>query len=201
MSENSKLSGVRIGLCVTGSFCTLSSFIPYIQNIIQGGAEVTAIFSERVQKTDTRFSTAWENRVNFEEMTGKKIITSIEEAEPIGPKGYFDILAVAPCTGNTLARISYGLTDGAVTMAVKSHLRIGRPLVIGLSTNDALAANAKNLGLLLNTRNVYFVPLYQDDPVAKERSLTFDFKKFEETLVSALEGRQLQPILAASAGA
>ena len=144
---------------------------------------------------DTRFGTADDLRERLRNITGSEIIDSIADAEPIGPKRMFDLLIVVPCTGNTLAKLSHGITDTTAAMAVKSHLRIERPVVLALSTNDALAASAENIGRLLNRRHYYFVPFGQDDPESKPRSLVSELSLLPETIEAALEGRQLQPIL------
>jgi dipicolinate synthase subunit B len=156
---------------------------------------VTPIFSEAVQNTDTRFATARENIRLLTEITGNGGIKSITDAEQAGPQKLFDIITVAPCTGNTLAKIAIGITDNTVTMAVKAHLRNLRPVVIGVSSNDILGANAKNLGVLLNYKNIFFIPFFQDDPINKEKSVTFKPELMIETLRSALMGRQLQPVM------
>jgi dipicolinate synthase subunit B len=183
----------KVGLCVTGSFCTLSRFLGRIEELA-GLFDLTPVFSEAAQTTDTRFGAAADVTRRIEAIAGKPGLRSIAEAERVGPEGLFDLLLIAPCTGNTLAKLALGITDGAVTMAAKSHLRGGKPLVIALSTNDALGANAKNLGELLNVKNVYFAPMYQDDCVNKAKSLTFRMELLTETLELALEGRQIQPM-------
>lgn len=191
------LTGKKIGVAITGSFCTLSRCLKMIQQLVSMGCDVTPIFSEKVASTDTRFFVATDFWNQVVELTGKRPITDIVEAEPIGPKKAFDALLVAPCTGNTLAKLANSMTDGAVTMACKAHLRNNRPLVIAVSTNDGLSGSAKNIGKLLNYRNVYFVPFGQDDPIKKARSLVADFEKVAETLERALDGEQIQPIIVA----
>jgi len=156
----------------------------------------TPIMSEISTITDTRFGKAEDFIARIEAICGKKILCTIREVEPIGPRELLDILIVAPCTGNTLAKIATGVTDSAVTMACKAHLRNERPLLIAISTNDGLAANAKNIGELLNRKNIYFVPFFQDDPIKKPRSLAADFSLLNQAVDSALNGIQLQPILA-----
>jgi len=190
-----RLENIKVGIAITGSFCTLRDFIVHIKKLSEECAELTAIFSEAVNNYDTRFGSAWERKEIIEGITGQKPITTITEAEPIGPKQLFDVLTVAPCTGNTLAKLAAGITDNAVTMAVKAHLRNSKPVVIGLSTNDGLGANAKNLGQLLNTKNIYFIPFYQDDPVNKEKSITFRQELLIDAIEMALEDKQLQPVL------
>ncbi|HOQ00666.1 MAG TPA: dipicolinate synthase subunit B [Acetivibrio clariflavus] len=190
-----KLDGVKIGFALTGSFCTIGKVIPEIEKLISAGAEVIPVISNSVDKFDTRFGTAKDLRLKLEGITGKKIIDSIVDAEPFGPKSLVDLVVVAPCTGNTLAKIAMGITDTPVTMACKAHLRNQKPLVIAISTNDGLGANAKNIGLLLNTKNVYMVPFGQDGPDTKPNSLVADEKLIIPTIENALKGKQIQPIL------
>lgn len=151
--------------------------------------------SEIVYKTDTRFGNADELKQNVKEICKKEIIHEIPAAEPIGPKALFDILVVSPCTGNTAAKIALGITDTPVTMAVKAHLRNKKPVVLAIATNDALGASAKNIGLLQNTKNIFFVPYGQDDAKKKETSLVCDFTKLPETVEAALKGEQIQPMI------
>ncbi|HPU41644.1 MAG TPA: dipicolinate synthase subunit B [Acetivibrio clariflavus] len=190
-----KLDGVKIGFALTGSFCTIGKVIPEIEKLISAGAEVIPVISNSVDKFDTRFGTAKDLRLKLEGITGKKIIDSIVDAEPFGPKSLVDLVVVAPCTGNTLAKIAMGITDTPVTMACKAHLRNQKPLVIAISTNDGLGANAKNIGLLLNTKNAYMVPFGQDGPDTKPNSLVADEKLIIPTIENALKGKQIQPIL------
>lgn len=189
------LEGLRIGFCVCGSFCTFDQVIPEISKLVHKGADVTPIFSNSVYTMDTRFFMAKEFRSIVEEITGKSVIKSIVEAEPIGPQGLLDLVVVAPCTGNTLTKLAYGVTDTAVTMACKSHLRNLRPVIIGISTNDGLGGNAKNIGLLLNTKNIYFVPFGQDNPIKKSNSLVAKFDMILQTVEEAIKGKQTQPLL------
>jgi dipicolinate synthase subunit B len=157
--------------------------------------DVTPIMSENASSTDTRFGKADEFKSGLEAMTGKSVIDTIAKAEPIGPRELLDILIIMPCTGNTLAKLAAGITDTAVTMAAKAHLRSGRPVVIAVSTNDGLSGNAKNIGELLSRKNIFFVPFSQDDPVKKENSLVADFDLTERTVEAAMCGKQLQPLL------
>ena len=184
----------KLGLAVCGSFCTFSKIMPIAEAIAED-CELTAIMSENAAGMDTRFGCAENARERLREITGRDVICTIPEAEPIGPKQLFDVLAVAPCTGNTLAKLANGIADSTVTMACKSHLRNGRPVVIAISTNDALGTNAKNIGELLNRKNIYFVPFRQDDPQGKPNSMISDLSLLEETIAAALEGRQLQPVV------
>ena len=151
------LSGITAGFALTGSFCTFQSVLPEIENLKLAGAKIVPIMSTTASETDTRFGTAESFKNRIEALTGAEIITTIAKAEPIGPKKLLDILIVAPCTGNTLGKIAHGITDTPVTMAVKAHLRNARPVLLAVSTNDGLAGAAKNIGLLLNTKNIFFV--------------------------------------------
>ena len=187
--------GLKVGFALTGSFCTFTKVVKEVENLANEGAEIFPIISDSVDKFDTRFGTAEELKTKLKALTGKNIISSIVEAEPIGPKSYLDILVVAPCTGNTIAKIANAITDTTVTMAVKAHLRNDKPVVLAVSTNDGLGANAKNLGVLLNTKNLYFVPFGQDDPIKKCNSLVAKFEMIVPTIESALDGKQIQPML------
>ena len=189
------LKGVKIGFCITGSFCTFESTLEIVKSLVMEKADVTAIISETVCDTDTRFNKADEFKNDLERITGKKPICTLTGAEPTGPKKLYDIVVVAPCTGNTTAKIASGISDTSVTLAVKAHLRNNRPVVLGLSTNDALGANAKNIGTLLNAKHIYFVPFFQDDPIEKEKSLLFKEDLIIPTIQKALENKQLQPLL------
>jgi len=188
-------SAVRVGVALTGSFCTFAKVMPVVEKLVEQGFTVTPILSFNAGSLDTRFGSASSWREQLISITGREPIDSIEAAEPIGPKSLLDVLAVAPCTGNTLAKLANGVTDTPVTMAVKSHLRGERPVVLGVSTNDGLSGSAANLGTLLNRRHYYFVPFRQDSPHTKPRSLVADMGLLPATIVAALDGRQLQPIL------
>lgn len=185
---------IKVGFAFTGSFCTFSTVIPIVRSLIENGYDVTPIFSEYAFETDTRFGKASDFTQSLEFITGNEIIHTITQAEPIGPKNLFDILVIAPCTGNTLGKLNCGITDTSVTMAAKAHLRNQKPLLIGVSTNDALGASAKNIGGLLNYKNVYFIPMKQDNPEGKPRSVVADFSKLHEALKLALEEKQIQPV-------
>ncbi|WP_124101043.1 dipicolinate synthase subunit B [Ruminococcus sp. Marseille-P6503] len=191
------LEGIKVGFGMTGSFCTFEKAFKAAESLVEAGAEVSPVMSFNAWGISTRFGTAEENRRKIEEICGRKIIASIEEAEPIGPKKLFDILVVAPCTANTLAKLALGISDTPITMAVKSHLRNGRPVVLAISTNDALAGCAKNIGALQNYRNYYFVPYCQDNFTAKPNSVVADFTRINETVEAALKGEQLQPVITA----
>jgi dipicolinate synthase subunit B len=189
------LKGLDIGFAVTGSFCTIDATYNSLIKLVNMGANVTAIISSSINSLDTRFQSANEIKDKLIEITGNSIVTEIIEAEPIGGKELLDALVVAPCTGNTLAKVSCAITDTSVTMAIKATLRNGYPVILAISTNDGLSANAKNIGMLLNTKNVYFVPFYQDSPTRKPTSLVANNDLIYETLLEALKGKQLQPIL------
>lgn len=190
-----ELKGVTVGFAVTGSFCTFSEVIPQIEELVKAGAKVVPIMSENAFKTDTRFGDAKDINNRIEDITGKKIICSISTAEPIGPKNILDIMVVAPCTGNTISKLANGVTDTTVTMAAKANLRNENPLVIAVSTNDGLGGSAKNIGVLLNSKNIYFVPFTQDNPEKKHNSLVAKMELIKPTLEMALEGKQIQPVL------
>lgn len=185
---------MNIGFALCGSFCTFDAVLPVMQTLAESN-NVIPIFSENAATLDTRFgeAEAFLKRVN--EITGNRPITTIPQAEPIGPKKLLDILVIAPCTGNTLAKLAHSIADTPVTMAAKSHLRNGRPVLIAVSTNDALAGAAENIGKLLARKHYYFVPFGQDAPEAKPTSIVADFTKIPEAIDSTLQGRQLQPIL------
>lgn len=194
--KSSNLVGKKIGCAMTGSFCTFSQVFEAWKRLKETGAELVPIMSFNACGIDNRFYSAREAIEIFEGICERKIINTIALAEPIGPKKLLDLLIVAPCTGNTLAKIANGITDTPVALAVKSHLRNGRPVVIAISTNDALAHSAANIGKLLNTRNIFFAPFSQDDPIGKPTSAVARFEKIVETAVYAIENRQIQPILA-----
>ena len=189
------LNGKAVGFALTGSFCTFSRVLLELEKVAETGANIFPIMSEIAYSTDTRFGTCEEFRTRIESICKNPIIKTVKEAEPIGPKGYLDILVIAPCTGNTLAKLASGIADSSVTMAAKAHLRNGKPVVIAPSTNDGLGSAAKNIGLLLNNKNLYFVPFGQDDCIKKPNSLVADMTKILPALEFALDGKQLQPIL------
>lgn len=189
------LKGKTVGFAMTGSFCTFSRVMSELENLAATGANVIPIMSEMSYSTDTRFGRAEEFRMRMLGICSNEIIKSIKEAEPIGPKSYLDLLIIAPCTGNTLAKMANGITDSSVSMAAKAHLRNQKPVLVAVSTNDGLANAAKNIGILLNNKNIYFVPFGQDDPQKKPTSLVADMTKIIPAAELALEGKQLQPIL------
>lgn len=184
----------RLGLALCGSYCTYEKVLKEAEKLAADW-DITAVMSETAACTDSRFGRAEDFIARLEELSGKPVMRTITAAERVGPERLFDVLLIAPCTGATLARLASGLTDTAVTMAAKSHLRNGRPVVIALSTNDALSGSAENIAALLNRKNYYFVPFGQDDPEGKPASLQADFARMGEAAEAALEGRQLQPIL------
>lgn len=194
------LSGKHIGVALTGSFCTYEKVFPQIEKLKEEGAVVHTIFSDQSQKVDSRFGKAEDFLKMAEEITGNPPITTISGAEPIGPKAYLDVLIICPCSGNTIAKLANGITDSPVLMAAKAHLRNEKPLVLSVSTNDALSMNMKNIGQLLNTKQVYFVPFGQDDPEKKPRSMVADVELVIPALKDALEGKQIQPIIKSPLG-
>ncbi|MCX7842212.1 MAG: dipicolinate synthase subunit B [Clostridia bacterium] len=189
------LEGLKIGFGITGSFCTFSAVLPEIDKIVKEGAFVTPIISEAVDSFDTRFGKSEDIKQKLKAITGNDVIATIVDAEPIGPKAMLDVMVVAPCTGNTIAKICNAITDSPVTMACKAHLRNCKPVVIAISTNDGLGANAKNIGQLLNTKNIYLVPFGQDNPAIKPNSLVSKVELLIPTILEAINGKQLQPVL------
>ena len=183
-----------IGFAMCGSFCTHKRALEQMTMLLEKGYDILPVMSENVYSTDTKFGRAEDLRKKVRELCGREIISSIVDAEPIGPRAMLDALVICPCTGNTLAKLATGITDTAVTMAAKAHLRSDRPLVIALASNDALSANLKNIGTMLNRKNVYFVPMMQDDPVNKPHSLVADFSLLLPTLEAARAGKQYQTI-------
>lgn len=191
-----KLKNKRIGFAFTGSFCTFRKTIPQLKKIVEDeGGIVIPIMSSNTYKMDTKFGTAKEFIEEIEEITKNKIIHTIQDAEPIGPKKLTDIMIVAPCSGNTVGKLANGITDTPVLMAVKSHLRNSNPVVLAISTNDGLSGSASNIGTLLNRNNYYFVPFSQDNPITKPRSLVFNEEYIIPTLEDALDRIQIQPII------
>lgn len=189
------LKGKEIGFAMTGSFCTFKTIFEQLEALQATGASITPIFSNSVQNIDCRFGKTSEFVKRVLDITGKLPVMTLEEAEPIGPKALLDILIIAPCTGNTLAKLNYAITDSPVLMAAKAHLRNDRPVVIFVSTNDGLGMNFKNIGGLLNCKNIYFVPFTQDNCKAKPNSLVALPDLIIETLEAALDGKQLQPVI------
>ena len=192
------LKGLKIGIALTGSFCNLHIAFRIIEELVAQGAMVQSIISYNVDRLDTKFFKAEKIKEILHELTGKNIIKEITEAEPVGPQNMFDILLVIPTTGNTLAKLANAITDTPVLMAIKSQLRNKKPVVIGVSTNDGLGNNARNLGYLMNMENVFFVPFAQDAPTAKEMSVVFKEQLVVSTIKAALQKHQVQPILIGS---
>lgn len=189
------MKDLKIGYALCGSFCTVEKSLQQMAALQSAGAEIFPILSPAVFETDTRFFKSSEIKARITEITPHPIIHTVREAEPIGPKKMFQLLVISPCTGNTLAKLANGLTDTAVTMAAKAHLRNGAPLLLAIATNDALSGSAQNIGRLLNTKNVFFVPFGQDDPFKKPTSLICKFESLIPAAKAALNGKQLQPIL------
>ena len=185
---------VTLGFALCGSFCTFSRALPVMRHLSELGYDVLPIMSENAYSTDTRFGKARDFVGEIEEICGKSVIHTIVGAEPVGPQRLCDLLIIAPCTGNTLAKLSLGVTDTSVTMAAKSHLRIQRPVLLCVATNDALGASAQNIGRLMNTKNIFFVPMSQDDPENKPNSLVGDFEKLPLCVEYALKKQQAQRV-------
>lgn len=189
------LKDKNIGFILTGSFCMFKTTLEQIKSIKKEGANIIPIMSYNAYNLDSKFGKVQDFIDEIENITENKIINTIQDAEPIGPKGLTDIMLIEPCSGNTIAKLANGITDTPAIMAAKSHLRNEKPIVIAISTNDALSGSAENIGKLLNRRHFYFVPFRQDNPITKPRSLVFDAKYTITTLEEALDGKQIQPIL------
>ena len=185
---------MTIGFALCGSFCTYEKVFPAMEALAREH-EIIPIFSPAAYSTDTRFGTAQEHILRAARICGTDPIHTIAQAEPIGPKKLLDALVIAPCTGNTLAKLAHSIADTPVTMAAKSHLRNGRPVIIGVSTNDALAGAAENIGKLLGRKHYYFIPFGQDDPINKPTSMVADFARLADTVQAAMEKKQLQPMI------
>ena len=186
---------IRVGFALCGSFCTHAKAMEALERTAARYRDITPIVSEQVAATDTRFGSAHDLMREMERICDKRVIDTVKKAEPLGPKRLLDVLVICPCTGNTLAKLAAGAADTSVTMAAKAHLRNGRPLVIALSTNDALAGAAQNIGALMARKHIYFVPFRQDDPAEKPTSAVADFSLVPDTIAAALAGRQIQPVL------
>ena len=184
-----------IGFAVCGSFCTHAAAMGALEQLKARYSHIIPIVSETTSDTDTRFGTAHDLMREMERICDHRVISTIKQAEPIGPQALLDLLVIAPCTGNTLGKLAHGISDTAVTMAAKAHLRNGRPILLAPSTNDGLGASAQNIGALMARKYIYFVPFRQDDPIKKPTSLVSDFSLTVEAAAAALEGRQLQPVL------
>lgn len=190
-----KLKGKNVGFAITGSFCTFDKIIKELENLKEEGANIIPILSFHAGSMDTRFGKASDFKKKIEDITGNPLILTIEDAEPIGPKNLLDVLIIAPCTGNTIAKLSNGITDTPVLMAAKSHMRNNKPLVISISTNDALGLNFTNIGQMLNTKGIYFVPFAQDNYEQKPKSMVAKTELIIKTLENALDGVQIQQLL------
>lgn len=188
------MSSTRIAFAMCGSYCTFANVIPQMQLLKDKGYDITPIMSQNASTTDTRFGMAKDFIEQIENISEKKIINTIKGAEPLGPKNMCDVMLIAPCTSNTLAKLCNGITDTSVTMAAKSLLRVGKPIIIALASNDALGISAQNLGRIINYKNIYLVPLSQDDVIKKPNSLVADFSKIPITIELAIKNKQIQPI-------
>lgn len=189
------MTEIKAGFALCGSFCTFSKVIPQIKALKEKGIDIYPIMSEVSYSTDTRFGKSEDFVKEIEEICSRKVISTVKDAEPIGPKKMLDILIIAPCTGNTLAKLALGLADTSVTLAAKAHLRNARPVLIGVSTNDALGNAAKNIGSLMNYKNIFFIPMRQDDPEGKPNSIVADFTQTYEAMNKALKYKQIQPMI------
>lgn len=190
-----RFKGLKVGFALTGSHCTLAEVIVVLKHLVEEGADITPIISYTVDQVDTRFGKSDGWKATLKEVTGKAPLRTIPEVEPIGPHKRFDCVVIAPCTGNTLAKLANGIIDTPVLMAAKAHLRNLRPVVIAVSTNDGLGVNARNIGTLLTFKNVFLVPFGQDSPLKKSNSLVAHMDKIPETILEACQGKQIQPVL------
>lgn len=186
---------MNIGLGITGSFCTYKKILEVVETLTKKGYNIIPIVTDKVYKTSTRFGSNKTFLKELETKTNNKVIHTIVEAEPLGPKNIIDLLLIAPCTGNTLGKLANAISDNAVTMTAKSLMRNNKPIIIGVSTNDALGLNLQNIAKLLNTKGIFFVPMHQDDPTNKPKSLIANWDKIEDTLLEAIKNKQIQPIL------
>ena len=193
--QHARLAGVKIGVVLTGSHCTIGDALPQIELLKAEGAEIYPILSNSVNEVNNRFYRVDDLKAALKKITSKPIINTIVGAEPIGPQKKLDIVLVMPATGNTIAKLANGIVDTPALMAIKAHLRNQRPVVIAMSTNDALGINAKNIGLLLNMKSIYFVPFRQDDPFNKANSVAAKLDLLFETTLCALQGKQIQPLM------
>ncbi len=193
--QKARFRGVKIGIVMTGSHCTIGDVIPQLKKFKEEGAEIYPILSYTVDEVDNRFYRVNDLKKQLQELSDKPIINTIVAAEPIGPHKILDLVVILPATGNTIAKMANGIVDTPALMAVKAHLRNQRPVVIAISTNDALGVNAKNLGLLLNMKNIFFVPFRQDNPQEKANSLVADMEQVVDTALYALQGKQIQPLI------
>ncbi|MGO4184705.1 dipicolinate synthase subunit B [Paenibacillus sp. FSL A5-0031] len=188
-------SGITVGYALSGSHCTFAEVMPEIKRFVDAGANVVPIVSNTLMTTDTRFGKSEDWQTQLKAITGNELISTIVQAEPLGPSKLLDVLVIAPCTGNTTSRLANAITDSAVLMAAKAQMRNGRPLVLAISTNDGLGLNAANIAKLLVAKHIYFVPFGQDNPVQKPNSLVARMDLVLEACEAALSGKQLQPLL------
>ena len=195
MEKNTKTQKIRLGFAITGSFCTHETILIEIEKLVQKGFAVYPIVSTATTQTNTRFGCADTFLETLEKICQNKVLSNIVEVEPTGPQNLFDIIVVAPCTGNTLAKIANGINDTPVTMAVKAHVRNDKPVVLGVSTNDAMGLNFKNIAYLFAAKNFYFIPFGQDNFAQKPKSLVADWSKLEDTIITAMQNKQIQPVL------
>jgi len=186
---------LSVGFAFCGSFCTMARAIEGLERLAERYSDLYPIVSETVAATDTRFGNAHDFMREMERICDRRVISTVAAAEPIGPQKLLDILVICPCTGNTIGKLANGITDTAVTMAAKAHLRNGRPVVVAMASNDGLSGAMRNIGTLMGRKNFFFVPFGQDDPMGKPHSLVADFKQLEQTMEWALAGKQLQPVL------
>ncbi|MFT9369147.1 dipicolinate synthase subunit B [Paenibacillus polymyxa] len=187
--------GKTVGYAITGSHCTFEEVMPVIQRFVDEGAKVVPIISNTVLTTDTRFGTSQSWQKQLKDITGNDIISTIVEAEPLGPSQMLDVLVIAPLTGNSMSKLANAMTDSPVLMAAKAQLRNGRPLLLAISTNDGLGLNAANIAKLLVVKNIFFVPFGQDNPVKKPNSLVANMELIPEAAYEALQGKQIQPMI------
>lgn len=192
---NYDFRGMRIGYVLTGSFCTLKKSLEQIKRLKEMNAEIIPVLSENTASFDTRFYKAKQLAEDVTSICGRKPFTTIVETEPFGPKDYADVLVVAPCTSNTLGKIVHGINDTSATMAVKSHLRKNKPVVLAIATNDALSQSAANIGSVLKMKKIYLVPMVQDDPLNKPNSMVADFEKIPDTIALAVSGINMRPLI------
>ena len=186
---------INIGFAVCGSFCTHAVILQTINDLVKKGYNIVPIVSETVATTNTRFGLAKDFLSQLKEITGKEVVSNIVDAEPLGPSNAIDVLVIAPATGNTIGKIANGINDSAVTMTCKAHIRNDKPVVIGVSTNDAMGLNFKNIGLLMASKNFYFVPFIQDNINSKPKSLVAQWDKIEQVVLCAMQGKQFQPVM------
>lgn len=195
LKTSNSLENLRIGIAITGSFCTFASAFQQISALKEAGATLYPIVSDHAASIDSRFGKAADQMQKITDICGRSPVTTIAQAEPFGPSIPLDIMVILPCTGNTIGKLSHAITDTPVLMAAKAHLRNQRPLVLAMASNDALGFNLQNIGILMNSKNIYFVPFGQDDPVKKPNSMISHLDRLHDTILQALNGTQLQPVI------